>query len=224
MLCQTPLACILQSMNPDNSTPNSQNPMIIEANPGTKDKKSTWKSLLKELVIFAIIALGIVLPFRIYIAEPYLVDGRSMDPAFATGDYLIVDKLSYAISKPKRNTVVVFRYPNDPKKSFIKRIIGLPGETVVIKDNTVKIINAENPDGFNIDQSYVAHPSMGGEMEKTLGGDEYFVMGDNRQESFDSRSWGPLPAKYILGKPILRLFPFNKIGLFPGKDSLESKA
>ena len=193
--------------------------LIAEPNAPTLEtpKKSKAKEIFREIVIFIIIAFGIVLPFRIYIAEPYLVDGRSMDPTFATGDYLIVDKLSYELGKPKRNSVVVFRYPNDPSKSFIKRIIGLPGETVTMKDNAVSIMNEGNPEGFAIDQSYVTHP-FPGSFEKKLGRDEYFVMGDNRAESFDSRFWGPLPKKYILGKPIVRLWPIKQIGFLPGND------
>ena len=195
----------------------------IESESGTppsreKNKKTLWKQILKETAIFAFIAICIVLPFRIFVAEPYLVDGRSMDPTFATGDYLIVDKLSYELGKPKRNSVVIFKYPNDPSKSFIKRIIGLPGETVHMEGTTVTITNADNPKGFVIDQSYVTHTAEAS-FSKTLAGDEYFVMGDNRTESFDSRSWGPLPKKYILGKPLLRLFPINKIAFLPGDDT-----
>ncbi len=212
MLCQTYLQCILGFMNPENSL---HSPLNHEEK--VSSKKSAMKEILKEVAAFAIIAFGIVLPFRLYIAEPYLVDGRSMDPTFATGDYLIVDKLSYEIGTPKRNSVVVFKYPNDPKRSFIKRIIGLPGETVMVKDNTVTIKNTEHPEGFVIDQSYVVHTDPGN-TEKVLGPTEYFVMGDNRSESFDSRSWGPLDKKYILGKPVLRLFPVSKIGVLPGND------
>src|ERR1051326_8821591 len=98
----------------------------------TPPQKSTFKETVKEIVIFAVIAIGIVLPFRIYVAEPYLVDGRSMDPTFKTADYLIVDKVPIVIGKLERNSVVVFKYPNDTSKSFIKRIIGLPGETIKI--------------------------------------------------------------------------------------------
>ena len=195
-------------MNPE------ETPILVPQTP----KKSVVKGIIKEVFIFALIAFGIVLPFRIYIAEPYLVDGRSMDPTFATGDYLIVDKFSYEIGTPKRNTVIVFKYPNDPSKSFIKRIVGLPGETVNIKDNVVTIINAENPNGFIVDASYVTHPSIGS-YNKTLGTDEYYVLGDNRAESFDSRYWGPLQKKYILGRPVLRLFPINKINLLPGNET-----
>lgn len=195
-------------------------------------KQSKTKAVIKEIITFIIIAVCIVLPFRIYIAEPYLVDGRSMDPTFETSDYLIVDKLSYKFHEPKRNTVVVFKYPysldrniidkifglpEKPNRSFIKRIIGLPGETVVQEGNEVTIINSENPEGFKIDQSYVVHEQPGN-FKITLANDEYFVMGDNRAESLDSRSWGPLNKKYISGKPIVRLLPVSKIGLAPGQD------
>ena len=179
-------------------------------------KPITFRSILREIVIFILIAVGIVLPFRLYIAEPYVVSGASMDPTFATGDYLIVNKLTYELgNKPERNTVVIFRYPNDPSKDFIKRIIGLPGETVIQKDNIITIKNSENLNGFQIDQSYVTHQSPGN-FQKTLGVDEYFVMGDNRAESFDSRSWGILPRKNIIGKPILRLLPIKQVSILPG--------
>lgn len=199
-------------MNPENNSLLSTETSPQEQN----TKKSTFREIAKELVIFAVIAIGIVLPFRAYVAEPYLVDGRSMDPTFETGDYLIVDKFSYREESPKRNTVLVFKYPGNTSKSFIKRIIGLPGETVVIKDDKVTIINSENPNGIEIDQSYVVHKTPI-EITKILSGDEYFVMGDNRAESYDSRSWGPLNKKYILGKPVIQLWPINKIKLFPGQ-------
>ena len=195
-------------MNPENTT----------SVPVETTEKNTFKEILKEVGIFAVMVFVIFFFIRPYIAEPYIVDGRSMDPTFATGDYLIVNKLSYQLGTPKRNTVVVFRYPNDPSKSFIKRIIGLPGETVIVKDDTVTIVNSENPNGFILDQSYVTHKSPSS-FQKTLGGDEYFVMGDNRAESFDSRSWGPLQKKYISGEPFVRLWPLNKIGFLPGNDT-----
>lgn len=179
-------------------------------------KKSKLKSVIKEIVIFIAIAVGIVLPFRIYVAEPYLVDGRSMDPTFTTGDYLIVNKISYRTGEPERNSVLVFKYPGNPKKSFIKRVIGLPGETVIGKSNALKIINAESPEGFLLDQSYVTHMADTS-FEVTLEGDEYFVLGDNRLESYDSRSWGPLKKEFILGVPIIRLLPVSKIEVNPGE-------
>ena len=109
--------------------------------------KSLKQSIL-ELLRFALIALIIVIPIRIFIMEPFVVSGSSMFPTFDNGDYLIVDKLSYKISDPQRNDVVIFKYPNDKTKFFIKRVIGLPNETVDIKDGVVTIINSENPFGL----------------------------------------------------------------------------
>ncbi len=214
-------------MNPENNSV-SNTPLSTPE----KTKKSQFKEIFKEVVIFVAIALGVVLPFRMYIAEPYLVDGRSMDPTFSTGDYLIVDKFSYIKGDPERNSVIVFKFPYDnspkswiekilnkpsaPKRNFIKRIIGLPGETVIVKDSTVTIINDENPKGFQLDQSYVTHESNG-EFTRKLSEDEYFVMGDNRTESYDSRLWGALNKKYMLGKPLIRLWPLSNIELSPGE-------
>lgn len=204
---------VSDGMNPENLTQTPAGTTAPEQN-----KKGAFGKIVREIIIFALIAFGVVLPFRLYIAEPYLVDGRSMSPTFETGDYLIVDKLSYEFGTPKRNSVIIFRYPNDPTKTFIKRVIGLPGETVDVSSNGVKIINAENPSGFSIDQSYIKYPSSDS-IQKTLAPDEYFVMGDNRAESFDSRSWGPLNKKYIIGKPLLRLLPISEISLSPGDDN-----
>ncbi len=192
-------------MNPENDSKNSQ------------DKPNWWtfeglKSILKEVGLSTFIIIMAVLMFRAYVAEPYLVDGNSMDPTFKSGDYLIVDK----ISSIKRDDVVVFKAVNakQPNKSFIKRIIGLPGETVIIKNGLVTIVNSENPNGFVLNQSYITHISQEN-YQKTLQGDEYFVMGDNRTESYDSRYWGPLNSRYITGKPIIRLFSTKMFGPLP---------
>jgi signal peptidase I len=194
------------------------NPENAEKNPpqAKPQKKSFWKETIREIVFFVIIAVGIVLPFRVYVAEPYLVDGRSMDPTFKSGDYLIVNKLVYRFKEPERNSVIVFKYPNDPKKSFIKRIVGLPNETIEVKDGKTTIYNSEFPQGFQVDQSYVIYSSPTS-AKKTLSEEEYFVMGDNRAESFDSRAWGILPKQNILGEPLFRLWPINKIKVFPGQ-------
>ncbi|HRH26956.1 MAG TPA: signal peptidase I [Parcubacteria group bacterium] len=180
------------------------------------EKKLNWKEIFKEIFILLFVIFGVVMPFRMYVAEPYLVDGTSMDPTFKTGNYLIVDKISDGARKPERNTVLVFKYPNNPSKNFIKRVIGLPGETVVVKGDTVTIINKENPKGFNLDQSYIVHKYTQ-DVVKTLGETEYFVMGDNRKDSFDSRYWGALDEKYILGRPVIQLLPFRDIKIMPGK-------
>lgn len=218
-LRQVVVTSILMHMNEEKVPYESTRPpQLIEKlkQEETTDKKLNWKEIFKEIFIIVFVVFGIVMPFRIYVAEPYLVDGTSMDPTFKTGNYLIVDKISSTAKKPERNSVLVFKYPNNPSKNFIKRVIGLPGETVIVKGDTVTIINTENPKGFELDQSYVVHKST---QDKTLklGPTEYFVMGDNRKDSFDSRYWGALDEKYILGKPFIQLLPFTDIKVMPGK-------
>lgn len=188
--------------------------------PIEKKEKLNLKSIMKEIVIFSIIAFGIVLPFRYFIAEPYVVSGESMSPTFESGDYLIVEKLSTINGGPERDDVIVFNFP-DPNNSLngernlIKRVIGLPGETLIMEGAKVTIKNEANPDGFVLDEKYIVNKASGN-FTITLGSDEYFVMGDNRPKSYDSRSWGTLNEKEIIGKPLFRLLPFQKISLKPG--------
>src|SRR5688500_18813936 len=117
-----------------------------------KEKSGFW-----ELVRYVAIALLIIVPFRIFIAQPYVVSGSSMDPTFKDGDYLIVDQLSKRFEEPKRGSVVIIRYPKDPSKFFIKRLIGFPNEKIQITGGVVKIFNNENPNGITLDNSYVVY-------------------------------------------------------------------
>jgi len=172
-------------------------------------------SFLKELVTFALIAVFIIYPFRKFVAEPYIVSGASMSPTFETGHYLIIDKISYRFNNPQRDDVIVMKYPKDTSRDFIKRIIGLPNETVEIRDGAVYIINAENPKGILLVEDFITLTQKENLLRR-LGSNEYFVMGDNRAGSFDSRSWGPLPKEDIIGKPLLRLYPLTQIELLPG--------
>jgi signal peptidase I len=176
--------------------------------------KTKWQSF-GELVRFAFIALIIVVPIRAFVAEPFIVSGSSMVPTFTNGDYLIIDKISYELGNPKRDDVVVFRYPGDTTKFFIKRVIGLPNETVDIKGNDVTITNSEYPDGFKLDQPFVKNISNN-EEHIVLKNDEYFVMGDNRSASSDSRAWGPVKRELFTGRAFLRLLPIKTIDLLPG--------
>ncbi|MDP3763853.1 MAG: signal peptidase I [bacterium] len=167
-----------------------------------KGSSNFWKELIKLVFL----SLLIVVPFRLYIAQPFIVEGASMDPTFETGDYLIVDELSYRFRTPERGSIIIFKYPLDPKKSFIKRVIGLPGETVSISGEQVIIINAEYPEGFVLDEPYVKLNKQDN-LNRVLGASEYFVLGDNRIGSADSRIWGPVPEGNLIGRPIIRFFP-----------------
>ncbi len=173
-------------------------------------------SVLWEIVRFAILALIIVVPIRMYIASPFIVSGSSMSPTFETGHYLIVDQISYRFDEPKRGDVIIFKYPNDTAKFFIKRIIGLPGETVDLRNGTTVIKNENFPGGFTIDEPYVKF-KKNDTMSITLADDEYFVMGDNRKASSDSRVWGPLNEDFIKGESLMRLLPITLIDTYPGE-------
>ena len=175
-----------------------------------KKKEGFW-----DLIKFAILAILIVVPIRAFVAQPFIVSGSSMIPTFKNSDYLIVDEISYKFEAPKRGDVIVFKWPKDTSKYFIKRIIGLPGETVKIKGSLVTIINKDNPNGLVLGEPYVENKSDN-TLEITLPDDQYFVMGDNRSGSSDSRAWGNLPSDLIVGRALVRLFPVNKISLLPG--------
>ena len=178
------------------------------------DKRVFWKNAW-DLLRFGLIAVLIVLPIRIFIAQPFIVSGSSMVPTFENGEYLIIDELSYHLRQPERGEVVVFRYPKNTKLFFIKRIIGLPGETIKINGESITVKNSEQKESIKLDESYIKNQSSNN-LEMSLGVDEYFVMGDNRAYSSDSRAWGALPEKLIIGRAFLRLWPIAQAGLLPG--------
>lgn len=179
------------------------------------EEEKTLKQSILELVRFAVIALIIVVPIRLFIIEPFVVSGSSMFPTFENADYLIVDKFSYEIGNPKRDDVVVFKYPNDTTKYFIKRVIGLPGDTVDISGSKIIVTNETHKDGFILEEPYVKNMSDD-QVHFVLKENEYFVMGDNRTASSDSRYWGPVDRDLFVGRAFLRLMPFNNIDIFPG--------
>lgn len=166
---------------------------------------------LFEILKIVIIALLIVIPIRYFLFQPFFVRGPSMEPSFANGDYLIIDELSYRFSAPQRGDVIVFKYPYNPSQRFIKRIIGLPGETVEIKNGKVIIYSSQGGRILDESEYLSSNTQTPGEVRITLGNDEYFVLGDNRSVSADSRSWGPLKREYIIGKVFLRAFPFTAL-------------
>lgn len=165
-------------------------------------------SFVLDVVKIVVIALAVVIPIRYFLFQPFFVKGQSMEPNFENGDYLIVDELSYRLREPQRGEVIVFKYPGNLSQRYIKRIIGLPGETVEIKEG--KIVVSSQGTKYVLDESRYLPPDFKtlGENFFTLGQNEYFVLGDNRFFSSDSRRWGPLPQEDIIGRVFLRILPF----------------
>jgi len=188
----------------------------IEQNPTSTAK--TIGSFVWDLVKILVIALVIIVPFRMFIAEPFVVSGSSMQPNYHNHDYLIIDRLTYLNNSPQRGDVIVLKFPKDTSQFFIKRIIGLPGETVKVGQGFVTIYNSEHPEGFRITETYLPNQSetFGRTDEVRLGTSEYFVLGDNRTASSDSRVWGILPSNDIVGKVWARIYPFSTAGFFKG--------
>jgi len=153
--------------------------------------------------------LGVAFLIRFFLIQPFYVSGQSMDPTFEDNQYIIVDQVSYHFRQPDRGDVVVFRYPKNPSFSFIKRIVGLPGETVLIHNGEVTIFNKQYPDGTKLAESYIPFQTSG-EVRMQLSKDEFFVMGDNRPNSSDSRSWGVLNRSFFIGKVWVVLYPFSQ--------------
>jgi signal peptidase I len=169
-----------------------------------------------DTIKLVVIALLIVVPVRVFIFQPFVVNGQSMEPNYHSADYLIVDEVSYRLHTPQRGDVIVFKYPKNPTYKYIKRVIGLPGETVEIRNSQI-FITANGVAQKLIESSYLPNLTVeswikNNNMEAlTLGQDQYFVLGDNRNNSSDSRIWGLLPASNIIGKTFVRLSPFEAL-------------
>ncbi len=171
---------------------------------------SIWEII--EVVLIAVITVFVI---RNFLVQPFLVSGASMEPNFSSGNYLLIDEISYRFREPQRGEVIVFRYPGDETTYYIKRIIGLPGERLALKDDKITIFNKDHPNGFILEESYLPSSiKTSGKEEITLKDNEYFVLGDNRYYSFDSRSWGTLQRAEIIGLVRLRLWPFNEVRAF----------
>lgn len=184
------------------------------------EKRHSLKTEVLETLRFIFIALIIVIPVRLFIAQPFIVSGASMDPTFKNGQYLIVDELSYLLNDPARGDVVIFKYPKNPKQYFIKRVIGLPGDTITIGDNGAVSIKDTSGTMFLLDEPYIVFKKNDA-LSRTVGADEYFMMGDNRAGSFDSRMWGPVKREFIIGRALVRLFPLSTLSILPGESRYE---
>jgi signal peptidase I len=183
---------------------------------GSMEGVRNFLSFSIETIRIFIISLIVIFVVRSFIIQPFFVKGASMQPNFSDGDYLVVDEIGYRVGEPKRGDVIVFRYPNDPSEYFIKRVIGLPGESLEIKDNTITIFNEEKPGGFVLDESaYLPKANVTtGSYTVDLKENEYYVLGDNRTASSDSRRWGALEENYIVGKAWVRAWPFDDFTIF----------
>jgi signal peptidase I len=186
-----------------------------------QQKTNTFKSELWDLIKGLIVYIAIYFVITTYIAQPFLVKGRSMEQTFSDGDYLIVDQLTYNFTDPKRSEVIVFHTDFIPggseREYYIKRVIGIPGDRIVIKEGGVLLYenNAETPTVLDEDYIIDGLKTLSQEpVDVVLKSNQYFVLGDNRGNSSDSRYWGPVDKTYIVGKPFIRLFPFNTITIF----------
>lgn len=175
-----------------------------------------------SLLIWILGIIVIVKLVQAFLIQPFIVEGASMLPTYHNQEFLLVDKLSYQIKEPKRGDVMIFKlYENKANpyegKHLIKRLIGLPGERVVVTRGVTKIYNKENPEGFLLDEQYVSYADTQKDVDMRLDGTHYFVMGDNRAQSYDSRDWGALDGVNIKGQVLFRLYPFKDAGYEPGR-------
>ena len=201
----------------------SENSEFYEEKSISKKKPFIMIKLLRSVINFffdfletIVVALSVFVVVYLFIIQPHEVKGSSMEPSFQNNEYIITDKLSYRFGNPQRGDVVIFKAPINPDVDYIKRIIGLPGEKVKISQSKVYI------DDKLLDEPYLEEITPlfpGGFVQEgitiDIPIDHYFVMGDNRPHSSDSREFGPIPRKSIVGKAIFRYWPINELGLIP---------
>lgn len=201
--------------------------MMIE-----QQEQENMKDFIIEVVKMFFLALVIIVPVRMFLVQPFIVRGASMEPNFHEKEYLIINEFGYKNTpinilgndlvtvEPhkdlERFDVIVFRSPHDEKQFYIKRVIGLPGETVGVDNGEVTIYNVEHPDGFVLSENaYLPEGrKTNGSQKVVLSEDEYYVLGDNRPASSDSRVFGALKKDAVIGKVLLRAWPINKVSLF----------
>lgn len=192
--------------------------IIIEKGSGTPIFERSGLSFLWEVTKTVILAVIIIVLVHSYLFKPFYVKGASMEPNFHDDEYLIINELNYRFRMPDRGEVIVLRFPRDPKQFFIKRVIGLPNEKVSVRDGSVFITNDRHPDGMMLDEkAYLSDTIItSGDTEVRLGPDQFFVLGDNRPASLDSRSeiLGPISRSAIIGSVWFRLWPLKKITAF----------
>lgn len=172
-----------------------------------------------------VVALSIFVVIYLFILQPHEIKGSSMEPNFHNNEYILTDKISYRFKDPERGNIIVFKAPKNPDIDYIKRIIGLPGDRVKVEKGDVYINDKKLPEPYLHDKSLLFPGSYMQEgINVTVAPGEYFVMGDNRPHSSDSREFGPIPKKSIIGKAFLRYWPIKEIGIISGVNYLISEA
>ncbi|MFC1613217.1 signal peptidase I [Patescibacteria group bacterium] len=207
------MSILKESKKPSNNTEED-----IEWEMGETIEKTAWVrssiSFIADLIKTVIISLAIILPVRYFVIQPFYVKGASMEPNFHENEYLIVNELVYRLKDPMRGDIIIFKNPRNQKEYFIKRILGLPNETIKIYDHKIQIYNSSHQDGIIIEEPYLSSDEIttGNEIIE-LKENQYYVMGDNRNKSLDSRNFGPIKKESIIGKVFLRGWPLDKVDL-----------
>jgi signal peptidase I len=218
-----------QPLNPQNPTPNTVDEPLITVGGPEDPKKEGWRSMLSTIMI--LIAAPVVALFLInFVFQSYEVDGPSMETTLQNHDRLIVDKIPRSLSRisrksyvPKRGEIVIFsksglfEFGSSDEKQLIKRVIGVPGDRVVVADGKITIYNKQYPNGYNPDANVswsAAIKTTPGTVDVTVQDGEVFVCGDNRTNSLDSRYFGTVSSSEIVGKLSFRIFPINKADSF----------
>lgn len=177
--------------------------------------RQLWAFVL-DFVETIVVSLAIFALVYLFLFQPHQVEGRSMEPSFANGEYILTDKVSYRFREPERGDVVVFHSPQDERVDFIKRITAVPGDTVEVRGGYLYLNGQKLPESFINDPGKVAQGRFLREGETaTLGPDQYMVMGDNRLHSSDSREWGPVGLEQIVGRAFFRYWPVEVFGVLP---------
>ncbi|MCX6810601.1 MAG: signal peptidase I [Candidatus Berkelbacteria bacterium] len=212
-------------MPEDENTKTEQpyNETLSSINSGGENRTSSFFSFLFDLAKTFVVVMLIAFAIRYFVIQPFVVDGDSMMPTFVNNEYLIAEKISYDFTQPSRGDIVIFRYPKNPSIIYIKRIIGLPGETVTIKDGKVYIADSLDATPLQVTESYIdssiktnlfdaTAPDQ--QLKLTLKDNEFFALGDNRDHSSDSREWGILPRANIIGRVWLTVTPIDHFKLW----------
>ena len=171
---------------------------------------SNLLGLIFETIKVVLISMAIILPIRYFLIQPFYVEGASMEPTFNSNEYLLVDEITFRFQEPKRGGVVVFRYPRDPRQFYIKRVIALPGDRLAIRQGKI-IINDQVLNEAYLDELKIGDANL---EARVIPVDSYYLMGDNRSNSLDSRIFGPVERKFIVGRVWLRGWPLEKFSFF----------